>query len=310
VRGAEAVPDAVKRCWASLWTARAIGYRRQHNIDHTMVSLAVVVQQLVDAKASGVLFTANPINGQRDQVVINATWGLGEAIVGGLVTPDTFMVNKATGQVLQRDIADKQVMTVRIAGGTHEQSVPENLRRAPALDDTAAIELMRLGVQIEQLYKMPMDIEWVLCDHRLAIVQARPITALPEPEAPLPAKWKMPKGCYAAMRNNIVELMTKPLTPLFGTLGRSCINASMGRVMTSSWARPDILPARPLSVSTDLPTTTGFAGAAADRLVHPASALRSACSMARSSGDGTPALRSTVSAGIDRVARSIGRRGF
>jgi pyruvate,water dikinase len=243
VRGTETVLEAIKRCWASLWTARAIGYRTQHNIDHNVVSLAVVVQQLVNAEASGVLFTANPINGQRDQAVINATWGLGEAIVGGLVTPDTITVNKTTGQVLQRDIADKQVMTVRIAGGTEEQSAPENLRRAPALDDAAAIELMRLGVQIEQLYQLPMDIEWVACDHQLSIVQARPITALPEPEALLPTTWQRPRGCYAAMRNNIVELMAEPLTPLFDTLGRSCVNASMNRAMTEFMGRPDILPA-------------------------------------------------------------------
>jgi pyruvate,water dikinase len=263
VRGAEAVLEAVKHCWASLWTARAIGYRTQHDIDHDAVSLAVVVQQLVNAEASGVLFTANPINGQRDEAVINATWGLGEAIVGGLVTPDTITLNKATGQLLQRDIADKQVITVRIAEGTREQATPENLRRAPALDDATAIELMRLGVQIEQLYQTPMDIEWVLTSPpaslptasrpaaartregggRLAIVQARPITALPEPEVPLPTKWKRPTGCYAAMRNNIVELMTEPLTPLFDTLGRSCVNASMSRVMTEFMGRPDILPA-------------------------------------------------------------------
>jgi len=96
VRGAEAVLDAVKRCWASLWTARAIGYRLQHGIDQSAVSLAVVVQLLVPAETAGILFTANPVNGRRDQVVISASWGLGEAIVGGLVTPDTIIVDKAT----------------------------------------------------------------------------------------------------------------------------------------------------------------------------------------------------------------------
>ncbi|HET7090125.1 MAG TPA: PEP/pyruvate-binding domain-containing protein, partial [Anaerolineae bacterium] len=239
----DVVLESVKRCWASLWTARAIGYRMQHSIDHEAVSLAVVVQRLVLAEASGILFTANPIDGQRDQAVINATWGLGEAIVGGLVTPDTFTVNKATGQVMQRDIADKQVMTVRVEGGTREQPVPESLRRVPVLDEDAAAQLNRLGVRIEQLYGMPMDIEWTLTDGRFAIVQARPITALSEPEPSAPTTWKMPKGCYAAMRNNIVELMTEPLTPLFDTLGRSCINASMNRLITQFMGRPGILPA-------------------------------------------------------------------
>ena len=149
------------------------------------LSLAVVVQTLVPAEAAGILFTANPISGQRDRGVISAAWGLGEAVVGGLVTPDTFTVDKATGIVLDRQTADKQTMTVRLLprwsnGGTEEQPVPEALRRAPVLDDRTAAELMRLGVQIEELYGMPMDIEWALADGALSIVQARPITALPD----------------------------------------------------------------------------------------------------------------------------------
>jgi len=103
LRGVDAVLGAVKRCWASLWTARAIGYRAQHHIDHSAVSLAVVVQQLVFADAAGVLFTAHPVTGARGEAMITATWGLGEAIVGGLVTPDTLTVEKATGRVLSRD---------------------------------------------------------------------------------------------------------------------------------------------------------------------------------------------------------------
>ena len=230
IRGVEAVQDAVKRCWASLWTARAIGYRTQHNIDHNAVSLAVVVQQLVFADAAGILFTANPINGQRGEAMITATWGLGEAIVGGLVTPDTLTVDKATGRVLTRDTADKQVMTVRLASGTEEQPVRDDKRRAPVLDDDQAAELARLGTLIEHLYQMPMDIEWTLAENKFAIVQARPITALPEPEAPPPTEWPMPdpKGQY--VRASIVELLPDPLTPLFATLGRAAINAGTKRL--------------------------------------------------------------------------------
>ena len=252
VSGPDAVLEATKKCWASLWTARAIGYRMQHHIDKDAVSLAVIVQLLVPAEAAGVLFTANPIDGARDQAVINAAWGLGESIVGGQVTPDSLTVEKTSGRILSRETADKQVMTVLLDSGTAEQPVPETLRRAPVLSDQQAVELVRFGIQIEQLYGMPMDIEWALTsppspllagEGRFAIVQARPITALPEPEPPAPTTWKMPKGAYAAMRNNIVELMTEPLTPLFDTLGRSCVNASMGRVMTEFMGRPNILPA-------------------------------------------------------------------
>src|SRR5205823_2741043 len=121
VRGAAKVLDAVKRCWASLWTARAIGYRARQGIPPEEVSLAVVVQELVPADAAGILFTANPLTGARDQVMLNAAWGLGEAIVGGQVTPDTVVVDKASGRIREQEISEKAVMTVRTSEGTHEE---------------------------------------------------------------------------------------------------------------------------------------------------------------------------------------------
>ncbi len=224
VEGYGAVLEAVKRCWASLWTARAIGYRARHGIDPGGISLAAVVQLLVPAEAAGILFTANPVTGRRDQAVISAAWGLGEAVVGGLVTPDSITVDKATGAVVERVIADKRVMTARVNGGTEEQQVPQALRQAPVLDQQTGAELVSLAVQIEDLYGMPMDIEWALADGALAIVQARPITALP-PEAPgpelelqPPAEWPLPKPKGQYMRGSIVDLMPDPLSPLFATL--------------------------------------------------------------------------------------------
>ncbi len=230
VKGATAVLDAVKRCWASLWTGRAIGYRAQHGVDHKAVSLAVVVQLLVPAEAAGILFTADPLNGQRDRAVISASWGLGEAVVGGQVTPDTIRVEKKAGRVLAHDIADKQTMTVRVNGGTAEQAVSDALRRAPVLHDEQALELTRLGTQIEQLYGMPMDIEWALADGAFSILQARPITALPPAVEPL-QDWPLPnpKGHY--MRGSMIELLPDPLTPLFATLGVPAINAGFFRML-------------------------------------------------------------------------------
>jgi phosphoenolpyruvate synthase/pyruvate phosphate dikinase len=231
VQGVEAVLQAVKRCWASLWTARAIGYRERNDIDQGAVSLAVVVQCLVPADAAGVMFTANPITGKRDQAAISAAWGLGEAVVGGLVTPDNLLVGKATGEVQVRETAEKQVMTVRVSGGTEEQPVLGELRDAPVLDDEHAAELVRLGVQIEELYGMPMDVEWTLLDGRFAIVQARPITALPEATVEPPTEWPMPEPKGQYVRASIAELMPEPLTPLFGTLGRGAINVGTQRLM-------------------------------------------------------------------------------
>ena len=246
VRGADEVLAATRKCWASLWTARAIGYRAKQSIQADDVALAVVVQLLVSADAAGILFTVNPLNGCRDQMLVNASWGLGEAVVGGLVTPDSLTLDKPSGKVLDRETAEKHIQTVRVDGGTEEQAVPGNLQRAPVLTDTQAAELANLGNQIETLFDMPMDIEWTLADGKFAIVQARPITALFVHEPPIPSEWKLPKGAYAAMRNNIVELMTDPLTPLFKTFGLTAVNSSMSRTMVGFLGDTSVLPEAPI----------------------------------------------------------------
>jgi pyruvate,water dikinase len=148
--------------------------------------------------------------------------------------------------VIARETAEKLIHTIRVDGGTEQQPVPENLRRVPVLSDQQAVELTQLGNQIEELYGIPMDIEWAMADGKFAIVQARPITALPEPDAPVPTQWKLPKGAYAAMRNNIVELMTDPLTPLFKTFGLAAVNASMNRMMVGFLGDNSVLPEDPI----------------------------------------------------------------
>ena len=240
VRTDEEIHQAIRTVYRSRASERVQAYSQAKGMSAAH-QVAVIVQQLVRAESSGVLFTANPITGRRDQAMISASWGLGEAIVGGLVTPDTLIVDKETGRVIERQTADKQVMTVLVGSGTEEQPVPEKRRRAAVLSDEQAAELARLGARIEAQYAMPMDIEWTLTD-RFSIVQARPITALPESEPPVPTEWKLPKGSYVAMRNNIVELMASPLTPLFGTLGRSAVNISLNRLLTQFFGRPGIMP--------------------------------------------------------------------
>ncbi|MGD0858477.1 MAG: PEP/pyruvate-binding domain-containing protein [Terracidiphilus sp.] len=216
VHGGDEVLDAVQRCWASLWTGRAIGYRERQGIRPEDVSMAVVVQQLVAADVAGVAFTANPLTGARDEVMINAAWGLGEATVSGRVTPDTIVIYKKTGAVVSQEIATKEVMTVRLSEGTREESVPAAKRKQPALAPAQAAELARLAVKIEQPYGEPMDIEWAMCDGRIFIVQARPITALPESHAAL--EWKIPRAGARYFRQSVAELLPEPLSPLFATL--------------------------------------------------------------------------------------------
>jgi len=242
IRGADALLGAVKKCWASLWTARAIAYRVKNNIDQNTVALAVVVQEMVNAEAAGVLFTANPINGKRDEMIINAAWGLGEAIVGGMVTPDTIFVDKATGRVKKMEVAEKTVITVETESGTRQETLNDARRNSRVMNEAQVAELVNIARRIEDFYGQPQDIEWCRAKDRISIVQSRPITTLPEPEISVPTEWKLPRGAYAVMRNNIVELMADPLSPLFATLGVSAINRSLTRTMNESFAMRGIMP--------------------------------------------------------------------
>ena len=288
MHGAAMVLDAVKRCWASLWTARAIGYRARHNIAQEDVSLAVVVQELVPAEAAGILFTANPLTGARDQVMINAAWGLGEAIVGGQVTPDTVVVDKVNGAITKQEITEKDVMTVRTTEGTCEEPVPAEQRKQAVLSPAQVTELARVGARIETLYGRPMDIEWAIAASRIFIVQARPITALPEPAAePHRAAadtWKLPRPKGRYMRASVMELLPDPLSPLFATLG------------LPAWARASVTVAEDAGlvgiVSDDILTTINGYGYY-DYGFTPAQTAKSILSMPRFVGAAARLLRTS-----------------
>jgi pyruvate,water dikinase len=263
VRSQGMLLEAVRKCWASLWTGRAIAYRLRNNIDQEAVALAVVVQEMVDAEASGILFTANPINGRRDEMVINAAWGLGEAIVGGLVSPDTTVADKATGKVKTIDVAEKNVITVTTDSGTEENPLDAARRRSQVLSEAEVIELADIARRIEDYYSQPQDIEWCRAEGHFYIVQSRPITALPEAFVSSPTEWKLPSGNYAAVRNNIVELMADPLSPLFATLGVSAINTGLHRFMDESFGMRGIMPPDIILVVNQYAYNNGSIGARA-----------------------------------------------
>ncbi|EJA6612596.1 TPA: pyruvate, phosphate dikinase [Clostridioides difficile] len=217
IQGEDKVIDAVKRCWASLWTARAIAYRVKNNIKHEIVALAVVVQKLAFSDSSGIMFTLNPINGRRSEMIINAAWGLGEAVVSSLVTPDTIVVDKDSERIISYEVANKEIMTVRTSEGTEETMVPERLRKKYALTRNQVMQLIQLGKKIEKYYQMPMDVEWALEKDKLYIVQARPITVLP-PE------WVLPEQDVVYTKGSLAEHLPNPVTPLFATLGLEIVN--------------------------------------------------------------------------------------
>ena len=179
VVGVEAVIAAVERCWASALAERALAYRRQHGLPERP-SLAVLVQLLVPADVSGVAFSANPLTGSRDEIVVNASWGLGESIVGGTVTPDSYLVRKGDLAVLRRDLAEKARMTVLAPGGTADVAVPRLLRRRPTLDDSQLTSLARLALELEASMGWPVDLEFAFQGDVLYLLQCRPITTLTE----------------------------------------------------------------------------------------------------------------------------------
>ena len=178
VVGASAVADAVARCGASARAPRVLDYRRQHGLAGGGARLAVLVQQLVVADVSGVVFSANPLTGNRAQVVINASWGLGESVVGGSVTPDTYAVDTASGTVVERTLSEKRRMTVAVESGTREVDVPRLLRSRPCLRDEQITEMVRLARDLERTMGWPVDVECAFRDDVLYLLQCRPITTL------------------------------------------------------------------------------------------------------------------------------------
>lgn len=178
IEGADSVAAAVVRCFASAFTPRAIEYRKQVGLDVDHIGLAVLVQQLVPADVAGVVFSANPINGRLDEVVVNASYGLGESIVGGTTTPDTFVIAKDTLAIVRRTIGEKRRMTISIPGGTRELETPALLRAAASVTDAQVLEMADLARRLEASTQAPVDVECAWHGGILYLLQSRPITTL------------------------------------------------------------------------------------------------------------------------------------
>jgi pyruvate,water dikinase len=185
VMGAQEVERQVRACWASLYSVPSIAYRRKQGLPEAGVAMAVVVQQMVDARCAGVMFTRSPTTGDRSVIVIEGAWGLGSAVVSGEVTPDRFVMGKITGEVTVRDIRDKHVRHVPLTGGgTAEQETPAELREVPCLSDEQLQQLREVARRIEKHYGRPQDIEWAFDQQgALRILQSRPETVWSAREA-------------------------------------------------------------------------------------------------------------------------------
>ncbi len=208
VVGEDAVLDAVRSCWGSLWTERAIAYRRRQRIDPEEVAIAVVIQRMVESDLAGVMFTANPVTGERGEVVVDASSGLGEAVVSGLVTPDHYVLDEH-GAVRERTAGRREVVIRGAPGGGVIHHVPPNGATVdePALPDAALAELASLGRSVAAHFDRPQDIEWAYADRRIWLVQARPMTALPPP----PLRLSKLQRAFAVQLMDYVSVRPYPL---------------------------------------------------------------------------------------------------
>ena len=226
VVGSAAILQHVSRCWASLFTERAVTYRLRNGFDHRKVGMAVVVQQMVFPQAAGVLFTADPVTSNRKVISVEASFGLGEALVAGLVNPDVYQVRD--GEVVAKAVAVKQLaIRARPAGGTRELAVEPESQEQPALTDAQIVRLAQLGRRIEAHFGQPQDIEWCLADDGFQIVQSRPITTLfPIPEA-------SDRGNHVYVSVGHQQMMTDAMKPL----GLSVWQLTAARPMTVAGGR-------------------------------------------------------------------------
>ena len=207
VVGRTSILEHISRCWASLFTERAVTYRLHNGFDQRKVRMAVVVQRMVFSQAAGILFTADPVTGNRKIASVEASFGLGEALVAGLVNADIYKVRG--GEIVAKTIAAKQLaVCTSPAGGTQQQAIDPERRRQPALTDAQIVRLVQLGRRIEAHFGRPQDIEWCLVDDEFEIVQSRPITTL----FPTPKVDDEQKHVYVSVGHG--QMMTDAMKPL------------------------------------------------------------------------------------------------
>ena len=250
ISSAKEVVDSVRECYASLFTDRAIFYRVQKGFDHLAIALSAIVQMMCYSESSGVLFTMDPTNGDESLIVIEGAYGLGEYIVKGTVTPDTYYVDKATLQVVRKVIPTKTIMLAQKPdGGTEEKTVPEALKDRQVIPDDRVIELAKYGLAIEEHYRRPMDIEWGIDKQtgKMLILQARPETVWSLKKSPIGQR---PIVSTTPMIEKKILLKGLPSSPGIGAGKTHLIPSSdqisefqVGEILVTEMTAPDWVPA-------------------------------------------------------------------
>ena len=205
----------IRQCWGSLWSPEAVSYRATHGIDHASVSMAVVVQEMIASEVSGVSFTANPVSGSRDEVIVESSWGMGAAIVDGRVTPDNYVLDRADLRVRSQRVADKRLMVAaQLEAGQKARldEVPNAMRLRESLTPELLRTVAEWSLKCESHFGKPQDVEWAICDGRFYLLQSRPITVMGREDI-----GRDVKGQFVLFKP-LVENFTEPFTPLSANL--------------------------------------------------------------------------------------------
>ncbi len=249
VAGTDNILTAVRKCWGSLFTPRVLVYRQRKGFDHASVRLAVLVQKMVDATVSGILFTRDPNTGE-NHMIVEAGYGLGEAIVGGEVTPDHYVIDGATQKIVHKQLSEQRVRIVRAeGGGNRREEVPAAERKAQKLSDHRLQRLVSLARLIESHYRRPMDVEWCGDPESLYIVQARPVTTIPTSTVPGAQAEHAPSGSDAKAEEG-------PILRGFGASPGLAVGSvrvlksaeemeqlQAGEILVTAMTTPDMVPA-------------------------------------------------------------------
>jgi len=257
IQGADAVVQAVKRCWASLFGARAIYYRQDQGIDHVSVGLAAVVQKMVQSDKSGVMFTVEPMSNDRTKIVIEGGFGLGEAIVSGAISPDHYVVDKNANKIIEKRVFKQTMMIVRVGTVTREEEVPEEMQEIQKMSDEEITTIASLGRKIENHYGKPQDIEWAIEGKDAYIVQSRPVTTYKEShqdETKSTASQEVEGGMDASQANVLLKGLGAAPGIATGSVkilksAKEIDKIQKGDVLVAKMTSPDYVPAMKKAVA-------------------------------------------------------------
>ena len=268
VKGEANVVNRVKNCWASLFEPRAIFYREEKGFDHFKVGIAVPVQEMVPANISGVMFTIDPINNQKNKIVIEAIYGLGEYIVQGIVTPDIYIVDKNDLDIISKKVEEQKIQLIKAGVTSEKATVPRKLRSRRKLTDKQIIELAKIGKKIHKHYFYPQDIEWVLYKNKFHIVQSRPVTTIKEKSEEIKVE-EIKKPIFIKGTPASPGIASGQVKKIFSA--KEIDKVEKGDVLVTSMTTPDFVPAmkRVAAIITDKGGQTSHAAIVSRELGIP-----------------------------------------